>query len=107
MHLHSRCSVFLSENGNSTCGHEKELSKLKEQVRHLEEINGKMSTDLEQMHAADREKGRLLAELREQLKLLEEDHTKVGIYMCVCACACVCVRACVTLWLLFCFEHLF
>ncbi|KAK2190446.1 hypothetical protein NP493_81g01000 [Ridgeia piscesae] len=65
------------ENGNSTCGHEKELSKLKEQVRHLEEINGKMSTDLEQMHAADREKGRLLAELREQLKLLEEDHAKV------------------------------
>ena len=97
MHLHSHCSVFLSENGNSTCGHEKELSKLKEQVRHLEEINGKMSTDLEQMHAADREKGRLLAELREQLKLLEEDHAKVGIYMCVCARVRACAHVCDTL----------
>ena len=79
--------MFVAESGSgsSTCGHEKELSLLKEQVRHLEEINGKLSTDLEQMHAADREKARLLAELREQLKQLEGDHAKVGgLYMLSC-----------------------
>ena len=73
--------MFVSESENLSRHHDNELSSLREQVEHLEEINRKISTDLEQMHAADREKGRLLTTVREELRLLEEDHDKVGVVL--------------------------
>ena len=72
--------VSVAESGNSSRCHDNKLSSPREQVEHLEEINRKISTDLEQMHAADREKGRLLTTVREELRLLEEDHDKVRVW---------------------------
>lgn len=50
---------------------------LKDKVRHLEEINQKLSTDLEQTHAADREKARLLEQHHTELQQLQQETSQV------------------------------
>ena len=45
--------------------------------RHLEDINQKLSTDLELTHAADREKARLLEQLQAENTTLKQQTSQV------------------------------
>ena len=56
----------------------KVIEDLKYRVQHLEEVNQKLTFDLELTHAADREKARRLDELTKQLEAVTQERDQVN-----------------------------
>ena len=55
----------------------KDVQELHDKCRHLEEMRHKLTVDLDQTHAADREKARQMAFLQQQVAALRKDRDKV------------------------------
>ncbi|KAK2168355.1 hypothetical protein LSH36_17g00045 [Paralvinella palmiformis] len=76
-HLHEELDELRDKVSDNTECNPKVLRNLTERVQHLEEVNQKLTFDLELTHAADREKARCLDELTRQLEVITQERDEL------------------------------
>ncbi len=65
-------------NSSPTEGTSRQSKLLEERLQHLEEVNRKLTVDLEHTHAADKVKGRQVDGLREELEKVRKEKDLVS-----------------------------
>lgn len=78
-HLHEELAELHDKVTDNTGFDPKMVQELKDRVQHLEEVNQKLTFDLELTHAADREKARRLDELTKQLEAVTQERDQLKL----------------------------